>query len=90
MTAPADSREAFEKWADDDGIIPGSVYWDAAMRGFEAALSHQGRVVPVSALEGLCEEWDAEAKDMEAPQSYREACRCFAYDLRAIIEKGEV
>lgn len=64
MTAPADSREAFEAWVrehfkypnlDIDPRYPG-FYADkmtaGAWEAWQEAITHQGPVVPVSVLEG--------------------------------------
>lgn len=92
MTTPTTSRvsyamlaaahEAYEEAAKQTA-------WDFALRAaLEAALASLGDVVAVSELRALCDEWESESKDMEAPQPYREACRCFAGDLSAILNRG--
>lgn len=66
-------RAAFEKWA-----VANDCYMDVrrdgnyastatsgAWEGFKAALSHQGAVVAVDALQGLCDEWE----NMKVPHS---------------------
>lgn len=58
---------------------------DAAWEGWQAALTHKGRVVPVSVLEELAHLW--ESGGWRTGADYVTALQECADQLRAIIEK---
>jgi hypothetical protein len=73
----------------DASLIPQWQMHEKDVRiAIRAALTHQGRVVPVSVLEGLCEEWEKQGDRLGFP--YGEDLNGCARGLRAIIEKEKV
>lgn len=100
MTAPADSREAFVDWyvknafdlaSEPIGCREFALQWEA----WQEALTHQGRVVPVSVLDEVIGEIDRAATNYCAYEyglpthdlGFMDKARA---SIRAIIEKGEM
>jgi hypothetical protein len=75
---------------DKDGYVSDET--DAAWEGYQAALFHQGELVAVDALQGLCDEWE-NMKVPHSASSYElgmfDGCRGAHSDLTSLISKAE-